>query len=63
MQEVQIQCHFCFETFWAYLGVDGEGQGAITEIYDCDVCCHPNRIRYEVVQGEVRILEVSDGNE
>ena len=47
--------------------IDAEVQegftGHNTEIYDCVVCCNPNRLSYEVYDGEITSLTVSDGNE
>ncbi len=37
--------------------------GKNTEIYDCKVCCNPNRLEYVVDDGEIIITNVSDGNE
>ena len=37
--------------------------GHNTEIYDCVVCCNPNKLSYEVFDGEIISLTVSDGNE
>ena len=45
------------------LGIAETFSGQNSEIYDCIVCCNPNKIDYEVYDGEVRTLTVSDGNE
>ena len=37
--------------------------GHNTEIYDCTVCCNPNKLSYEVYDGEINSLTISDGNE
>jgi hypothetical protein len=31
--------------------------------YDCVVCCNPNKLSYEIYNGEISSLTVSDGNE
>ena len=61
--EQSITCYFCFETFEVDLGIDQTFSGHNTEIYDCVVCCNPNKIDYEVYDGEVSTLIVGDGNE
>ena len=33
------------------------------EIYDCEICCNPNKLEYVVDNGEIIINNVSDGNE
>ena len=37
--------------------------GRNSEIYDCVVCCNPNKIDYEVYEGDVSNIVLSDGNE
>lgn len=61
--EQTLTCHFCFETFEVDLEIAQTFSGHNTEIYDCTVCCNPNKIDYEVYEGEVSGLTVSDGNE
>ena len=56
-------CHFCFETFEVDLEVSDDFSGHDSEIYDCVVCCNPNKIDYDVREGEVRRVELSDGNQ
>ena len=58
-----ITCYFCFETFEVDLEVDDHFNGHNDEIYDCVVCCNPNRIEYDVYDGEVSGIVVVDGNE
>jgi len=53
----------CFETFEVDLGIAERFSGHNSEIYDCVVCCNPNKIDYEVYDGEVSTLTVNDGNE
>ena len=61
--EQTLTCHFCFETFEVDLEIGQTFSGHNTEIYDCTVCCNPNKIDYAVCEGEVSGLTVSDGNE
>lgn len=63
MNEKLITCYFCFETFGVLLEVDAFFSGNVTEIYDCDVCCNPNKLHYMASGGDITIIEVSDGNE
>ena len=58
-----ITCYFCFETFEVDLEVGDQFNGHNVEIYDCVVCCNPNRIEYDVYDGEVSGVVVGDGNE
>ena len=61
--EHQITCHFCFEEFEIDAEVQEGFTGHNTEIYDCVVCCNTNKLSYEVYDGEITSLTVSDGNE
>jgi len=61
--EQQITCHFCFEQFEVDIEISQEFMGHNTEIYDCVVCCNPNKLSYEVCDGEIIYLTVSNGNE
>jgi len=54
---------FCFEQFEVSLEIGASFTGNDTEIYDCDVCCNPNKLEYEVYDGEININNVGDGNE
>ncbi len=58
-----ITCFFCFEQFEVSLEVDKSFTGNDIDIYDCEVCCNPNKLEYEVYEGEVAINNVGDGNE
>ena len=33
------------------------------EIYDCEICCNPNKLEYVVDNGEMNLNNVSDVNE
>ncbi len=37
--------------------------GKNIEIYDCEICCNPNKLEYIVDNGEIIINNVSNGNE
>ena len=37
--------------------------GKNTEIFDCEICCNPNKVDTDIYDGEVSSLNVSDGNE
>ena len=58
-----ITCFFCFEQFEVSLEVGTSFKGNNSEIYDCEVCCNPNKLDYEVYDGEININYVGDGNE
>ena len=58
-----ITCYFCFETSEVDLEVSEMFNGHNSEIYDCVVCCNPNKIDYEIYEGEVSNIVLSDGNE
>ena len=58
-----VTCFFCFEQFEVSLEVGTSFVGNISEIYDCEVCCNPNKLDYEVYDVEIKINNVGDGNE
>ena len=59
----QITCQFCFEQFEVDIEIQEGFTGHNTEIYDCAVCCNPNKLSYEVNDSKIFSLTVSDGNE
>ena len=61
--EQKITCHFCFEQFEVDIEINQEFTGYNTEIYDCEVCCNPNKLSYVIYDGEISSPTVSDGNE
>ena len=63
MREQKITCHFCFEQFEVSLEIGSSCVGKNIEIYDCKICCNPNKLEYVVDDGEIIITNVSDGNE
>ena len=58
-----ITCFFCFEQFEVSLEIDPSFRGNNIEIYDCEVCCNPNKLHYAVYDGDINMNNVSDGNE
>ena len=58
-----ITCYFCFEQYEVSLEIGTSFVGNISEIYDCEICCNPNRLDYEVNDGEIMINSVTNGNE
>ena len=58
-----IVCHFCFETFELDLEVHEEFDGWNNEVYDCFICCSPNKIDYEITGCELTGLIIGNGNE
>ena len=58
-----ITCFFCFEQFEVSLEIDTSFTGSDTEIYDCEVCCNPNKLEYEAYDGAITINNVGNGNE
>jgi len=63
ISEHMIVCHFCFETFEAEIETDDFFSGYNSEIFDCTICCNPNKLEYNVWDGKICIVRVSDGNE
>ena len=58
-----ITCHFCFELFEVDLEVSEAFNGHISEIYDCTICCNPNKIDYDVCNNDITGIVSSDGNQ
>ena len=58
--ETKVTCYFCYETFEVYLDLV---EGSDTVIIDCDVCCNPNLIRYQISNETISILNTDSGNE
>ena len=58
--ETEVICYFCYETFEVYLDLV---EGSDTVIIDCDVCCNPNLIRYQISNETVSVLNTDSGNE
>lgn len=58
-----IICHFCFSEIEVDLEISQAFEGTNSEIYDCSICCNPNRLQYTVLDNRLINLVVSDGNE
>ena len=58
--ETEVTCYFCYETFEVYLDLI---EGCDTVIIDCDVCCNPNLIRYQISNKTICVLNIDSGNE
>ena len=58
--ETEVTCYFCYETFEVYLDLV---EGSDTVIIDCDVCCNPNLIRYQISNETISVLNTDSGNE
>ena len=63
LNEQTITCYFCFETFEIDLGIDQTFSGHNSEIFDCEICCNPNKVDTQIYEGEVISISISDGNE
>ena len=57
---VDITCYVCFETFSVELDMH---DGLNEEIWDCEICCNPNRIKYLYNNKKLVLLEVYNGND
>ncbi len=55
-----ITCHFCFQNFEIILDTFNKIN---IEIWDCEICCNPNKIHYLINDTEPMFIEISDGNE
>ena len=58
-----ITCFFCFEQFEVSLEIMTSFTGNNSEIYDCEICCNPNKLDYVVCDDVININNISDGNE
>ena len=58
--KTEVTCYFCYETFEVYLDLV---EGSDTVIIDCDVCCNPNLIRYQISNETISVLNIDSGNE
>ena len=58
--ETEVTCYFCYETFVVYLDLV---EGSDTVIIDCDFCCNPNLIRYQISDENISVLNTDSGNE
>ena len=51
---LNIICHFCFESFEVQIESNNE---LTSEIWDCEICCNPNLIKYKIKDDIYNILE------
>ena len=58
--ETEVTCYFCYESFEVYVDLI---EGNDTVIIDCDVCCNPNLIRYQISNKTICVLNIDSGNE
>ena len=58
--ETEVTCYFCYETFEIYLDLI---EGCDNVIIDCDVCCNPNLIHYQISNNSVSVIDINNGNE
>jgi hypothetical protein len=63
LNEHIITCHFCFKSFEIFFEIDPSFNGNNSEIFDCEVCCNPNKVNIIIREGEISSLNVSNGNE
>ena len=57
---MEVTCYFCYETFEVYLDLI---EGSDTVIVDCNVCCNPNLIRYQISDNSISVIDINSGNE
>ena len=58
--ETEVTCYFCYETFEVYFDLI---ECIDTMIIDCDVCCNPNLIRYQISNDIISVIDINSGNE
>ena len=58
--ETEVTCYFCYETFEVYFDLI---ECIDTMIIDCDVCCNPNLIRYQISNNILSVIDIKSGNE
>ncbi len=58
--ETEVTCYFCYETFEVYFDLI---ECIDTMIIDCDVCCNPNLIRYQISNSILSVIDIKSGNE
>lgn len=63
MNEIHIQCPYCFQAITVLLDTGIYENTTIIE--DCEVCCRPIEITYDVYEGEILSYDYErvDGNE
>ena len=58
--ETEVTCYFCYETFEVHFDLI---ECIDTMIIDCDVCCNPNLIRYQISNNILSVIDINSGNE
>ena len=58
--DTEVTCYFCCETFEVYFDLI---ECIDTIIIDCDVCCNPNLIRYQISNNILSVIDINSGNE
>ena len=58
--ETEITCYFCYEIFEVYLDLI-EGNDSV--IIDCDICCNPNLISYQISDETICVINIDSGND
>ena len=58
--ETEVTCYFCYETFEVYFDLI---ECIDTIIIDCDGCCNPNLIRYQISNNIISVIDINSGNE
>ena len=53
-------CPYCWENQSRLFDTSTDNQSFIE---DCEVCCNPNKIQYQIHNGKIIIFDISDGNE
>ena len=53
-EDTQITCPHCWQLFTIRLDLSVRSQ---TYVYDCEVCCNPLEITYEIEDGQVVYCE------
>jgi hypothetical protein len=60
---IRVVCNHCYETFDVDLQVSADFHGQNDEVYDCTICCNPNKISYYLRDGAPENIIVGDGND
>ena len=62
-QDQTITGHLRFEQYEVDVEIGGAFAVHDIGVYNCVVCCNPLKLSYDVYEGEISSLSVSDGNE
>ena len=58
--KTKVTCYFCYENFEVYLDLI-EGNDSV--IIDCNVCCNPNFIYYQISNEIISVIGINSGND